>query len=307
MSSFRRLRKKLKNDLIFVIVSFVFRFINRIQRDTAFRIFTTLGTLAYFVTPGERRKTITHLTQVLGESHSHQKIEKIAKLVFRNLGRNMVDAFRIGTMNSTIIDGFVTANGLEHLDAAMAKGNGVLAITGHIGNWELFGAYLAFKGYPLYVIGAPIYDPRLDEMVVKNRMASGAGYIARGRATREILRTLKRNGVIGILIDQDSRKNDGIFVDFLGIDAYTPVGPIILALKTNASIVPMAIHIKRDNTHVVNIKPELPLIRTGDENRDIYENTLQCSKALEEFILDSPTQWVWMHERWKTKPADIKT
>jgi Kdo2-lipid IVA lauroyltransferase/acyltransferase len=306
MVTFRQREKKLKNDLIFVIVRWTFRFLNRVQRETAFRLFTTLGRVAFYLVISERRKTERHLTLAFGKSHSAPAIHQMTKRVFRDLARNMVDAFRIGTMNSHSIDEFVTIRGFEHIDQAFTAGKGVIAITGHIGNWELLGAYLAFKGYPLHVIGAPIYDKRLDEMIVKNRMASGAGYIARGGATREILRTLKRNGMVGILMDQDSKKNEGIFVDFFGIEGYTPVGPIVLALKTKAIILPMAIHIQNDNRHVIQIKPALPMIETGDQERDIYENTLRCTKALEAFIRENPTQWVWMHERWKTRPADLK-
>ena len=216
----------------------------------------------------------------------------------------MADAFRIPVYNSGNIDQIVKAKGLERLDRALAKGNGVLALTGHVGNWELMGGYLAMKGYPINVVGAPIYDPRLDELVIKNREQSGMKYIARGSATREIIRALRRNEVIGLLIDQDTKHVEGVFVDFLGKKAYTPVGPAILAEKTGAAVVPMGIHIQQDNTHHVEIQDELTLTKTADPEQNRINNTQLFSIAIENFVRKFPTQWVWMHRRWKTKPSD---
>ncbi len=305
MNSWRYYRKKIKNDLIYILVLYTFRFINRIQRITALRFFTTLSYIAYCVATRERRKTIHHLSKVFGAQKTPQQIEHMAKKVFFDLARNMADAFRITTMTRDSIDSLVKCNDLYKIDQAMEKGRGILLVTGHIGSWELLAAYLAFKGYPLHVIGAPIYDRRLDELVIRNRTFSGAKYIARGGATRNIIRALRKNEMIGILMDQDSIKNEGIFVDFFGAEGYTPVGPIVLALKTGAVILPLAIHIQPDNTHVVTILDELELIRSGNKEQDIYQNTLRCSKKLEQLISMHPTQWVWMHERWKTSPADI--
>ncbi|OQX84966.1 hypothetical protein B6D60_08535, partial [candidate division KSB1 bacterium 4484_87] len=128
----------------------------------------------------------------------------------------------------------------------------------------------------------------------------------RGAATRAIIRVLRQNEIIGILIDQDTRKVDGVFVDFLGYSAYTPVGPIVLAMKTGAAIVPMAVHLKKNGRHFIEIIPALDLKFTGDPETDRIENTKLCNDALSRFILKRPTQWVWMHERWKTKPEDIR-
>ena len=301
----KRVKKRIKNWLIYVTVKFGYVFLIGIKRITAFKFLQTLGTLGYYLVPSERKKTINHLKMIYGDKYHNRQLKKMAKEIFFNLGRNMVDAFRISSLNEHNIDNYVNAHGLEKIDQALAKGKGLLAITGHIGNWELLGAYLSIKGYALNVIGAPIYDKRLDEMVVKNRNCSGIHYIARGSATREILRALKRKEMIGLLIDQDSKRIDGVFVDFLGQEAYTAVGPVVLAMKTGAPLVPIGIHIRKDNTHLVEVGDEIELKITGNYERDRIFNTLQCSKAIEQFIVKYPTQWVWMHKRWKTKRKEV--
>ncbi|MDZ7400406.1 MAG: lysophospholipid acyltransferase family protein [candidate division KSB1 bacterium] len=301
----RRTRKRIKNWLIYIFVKAGLRWINSAARDTAIKFLKNLALFGFYLIGSERRKTIDHLTLIYGSHYDQKTIYRMARAVFINLGRNMADAFRLPCYGSHNIDRYVTAWGLEKLDRALARGRGVLAITGHIGNWELMGAYLAIKGYPVNVVGAPIYDPRLDALVVSNRERSGMKYIARGGATREILRALARNEIIGLLIDQDTRHVDGVFIDFLGKLAYTPVGPTILALKTQAAVVPMAIHIGPDNRHYIEIGDQLDLEISGDASQDRVTNTQRFSDAIAQVIQKYPTQWVWMHQRWKTKPEDV--
>jgi len=302
----KRTRKRIKNWLIYVAIRAGMMWMSEVQRATAQKFLGTLALWGYYLVKSERRKTLKNLTKVYGETHSPEQIKQMAKDVFVNLGRNMADAFCLSRFNAKNVDRFVQSSGLENLDKALQKGKGIIALTGHIGNWELMGAFLVIKGYPVNVVGAPIYDLRLDALVVSNRMSSGMKYIARGDATRQIIRVLRKNEIIGILTDQDTRKVDGVFVDFLGYEAYTPVGPVILAMKTGAAIVPMAVHLKKNGNHFIDIRPALELRFTGDLETDRIENTKLCNDALTDFILRHPTQWVWMHERWKTKPEDVK-
>ncbi len=302
----RRIRKRIKNWLIYVAVKSGVKWLLTIQRDTAIKFMQRLSFLGYYLVKQERDKTIRHLKKIFGEHKSDLEIQDMAKGVFHNLGRNMADAFTIERFNAGNIDNYVQSTGLENLEHALSLGNGVIALTGHIGNWELMGAYLSMKGFPINVVGAPSYDPRLDELIIKNRKSSGMKYIARGSATRSIIRALKQNEVVGILIDQDTKKVEGVFAEFLGHPAYTPIGPVILAMKTSSAIVPMVIHIRKDGTHLIRVKPKLPLKIEGDDQNNLHHNIQLCNDALSEFILEHPTQWVWMHERWKTKPSDVK-
>lgn len=302
----KRLRKRIKNWLIYVVVKSGVMWMNAIQRATAMKFLENLARLGYFLVASERKKTIRHLSMVYGVTKTPQEIRGMARDVFANLGRNMADAFRLPQYNSENIDTIVNSSGLEKLDRALEKGRGVIALTGHIGNWELMGAFLAMKGYTVNVVGATIYDPRLDDLVVGNRENSGLKYIERGSATMEIIRALRRKEIVGLLIDQDTTRVDGVFVDFMGEKAYTPVGPVMLAMKTNAVIVPMAVHTNKKGKHVVQIRNEVDMQITGNAEQDRIRNTQQCSDVLEDFIRQYPTQWVWMHERWKTRPEGVE-
>ena len=302
MSRKHLVTKRLKNWLIYQLVAFFFRLLQTIPRRIAFGLLTRISRLCYRVIPDARNKTIRNLTDVFGHEKSSSEIREMARTVFDNLGRNAVDMFRIQKALLKNPNQYVTVQGLAHLDRALSHRKGVIVITGHIGCWELMAGFISMIGYPVAVVGTPLYDPRLDKMLIDNRKTVGLTYINRDLGARQILKTLRSGNIVGILIDQDT-KVDGVFVDFLGKPALTPVGPVTLALKTGARIIPMSIHIQPDNTHLIEIEPEVELEQTGDREGDRLRNTEKCSKAVERMLLKDPTQWVWMHERWKTKPA----
>lgn len=301
----KKVRKRIKNWVIFVAVKSGVCWMLTVQRITAMKFLQSLAVLGFYLVKSERNKTLKNLTKIYGETKTEREIFLMGKEVFANLGKYMADAFMMSRFTPENIDDYVEVNGIEKLDSALAQGNGVIALTGHIGNWEMMGAYLALKGYPVNVVGAPVYDPRLDALVVKNREHSGMKYIARGDATRQIIRVLRQNEIIGLLTDQDTKKVDGVFVDFLGYPAYTPIGPVVLAMKTKAAIIVMAVNMKKNGSHVITVKDQIQLRFTNDTATDRIYNTKLCNDVLSEFILRNPTQWVWMHERWKTKPEDI--
>ena len=224
-----------------------------------------------------------------------------AREVFVHLAKNAIDVMRLGSNTKEALDRIVAAEGLEHLDRASEEGKGIILLSGHIGNWELLGAYLALKGYPLSVVGRSLNNRRLDRLLVAHRERFGLRNIARGKATRQILRALRRGEMVGFLMDQDT-KIAGTFVDFFGRPAYTPTGPVTLALKLGTPIVPVAIHREQDDTYHLVVRPPIELARTDDGTEDERINTAICSKILEDFIREHPAQWVWMHSRWKTKP-----
>jgi KDO2-lipid IV(A) lauroyltransferase len=302
MANSRRIKKRIKNSLIYLILRLFFTLIGVMNRRVAFSIFEALGLAAYCLTGKLRKRTFKQLKRVFGNQFGDAHIRKMAREVFLNLARNAVDAIRLRKYDPQTMDRLVRAEGLEKIDEVLKKGKGLILLTGHMGNWELLAAYMTFKGYPLHVIAAPLYDSRLDKLLVENRRHFGAQVIARGpSATRKILQALRKNEIIGILIDQDSKTYEGVFVDFMGKEAVTPAGPVFLATKTNTPLIPFAIHIEKDYRHVVEVGDEIKLEITGDPEKDVAVNAQRCSKAVENLILRHPTQWIWVHNRWKTK------
>lgn len=298
------LRKRIKNWLIFQLVRALIKLVRVLPRRVAIKIFERLGALAFRLIRKEREKTLRHLQLAFGAQQNEAEIFNLAKAVFRALGRNAAEAMRLPQLRRDGFQQHIHFIGREHLDRAFARKRGVLCITGHIGCWELMAMFIA-SHYPLAVVGAAIYDPRLDEILVREREQAGFRTFSRtAGGTRQILRWFREGGVLGILIDQDTRV-DGEFVDFFGQLAYTPAGPVVLAERTGAALVPLAIHMNEDLTHTVEVRPEITLQKTGDARVDRIANVAKCSQAVEAFIRAHPEQWVWMHERWKTKPQSL--
>ena len=187
---------------------------------------------------------------------------------------------------------------------ANAKGKGVIFLTCHVGAFDLQVSTMALKGLNPNIIGTPLKDERLNELLWEYRNKYGAVAIERGKETFRLIKVLKSGGSVALLIDQDTRVKS-TFVDFFGIPASTPVGVTVLALKTGAAVVPTYIHLGKDWKQHMVILPEVQLTVTGNEEVDIHQNTQMLTNLTESIIRKHPEQWVWMHERWKTRPGDV--
>ncbi len=300
----KRSRKRIKNWFIYIFVLFIVKLLRNMSRIGAIKLMRFMGSLGFRLAKGEREKTIRHLTRAFGDKMTKQQIERLAKQVFLHFSTVAVDAVRMPLVLREGTDKYVRADNLPKLDKLLAAGKGAIILTGHFGNWEMLGAYLAQHGYPLKVVGTSAYDKRLDKMIVETRNLAGYENIARGKGTREIVRHLKSKGILGILVDQDT-KVEGVFVNFFKQPAHTAVGPVVLAEKFNMPIVPVFVRLNKDLLYDIEVLEPVVCDDTGDREKDLINNTQKCSDAYEHIISRYPSQWVWMHERWKKQPKDV--
>jgi len=247
---------------------------------------------------------ILHLGLAFGREKSMREILDLSKLTFKMLGKNAGDVLRARNVKSLDdLNKFLETHGVENFESATAKGKGVIFLTCHLGAFDLQITNMALRGLKPNIIGTPLKDERLNDLLFNYRNAYGAVAVERGRETLRLIKALKTGGSVAILIDQDTKVKSR-FVDFFGMKAATPVGAAILAMKTGAAVVPTYIFLGEDNKQHMHILPEIPLVLTGDEENDMLTNTQNYTRFIEEQIRQHPTQWVWMHERWKTKPGE---
>ena len=258
-----------------------------------------LGAIAYVILRTERRKALHHLQQALAGERSPEECRRIAFQSFRNLGRTFFEVLNLDRLKREDLDRLVRFEGEESLKAAASLGRGVIIVGGHVGNWELFALAVAMR-YPLAVVAAPIYDPRVEEIMVRLRAAHGIETLVRNRpgALKRLITMLRRGGVVGLLIDQDT-KTDGVFVPFFHREAYTPTGAASLAFRTGASVAVGFIVREGRGRHRVVICGPLTLSRSGDLDRDVRDQTARFTKMIEDQIRRTPEQWIWMHRRWR--------
>lgn len=266
----------------------------------ALSIASLLGTLAFYALPRYRQLTIDNLKSAFGGERSERELEDIAKRVFQNLGKNAVELVSLPKFNKARMDRFVRFRNKEALDRAYEKGRGVIVLTAHFGSWELMAAALRENNCPGVTIGRRIYFKKYDDFLNRLRKSRDVEVIYRDESPRKMLKTLKKNWIVGIVADQDVDSVGGVFVNFFGRPAYTPVGPVALAKASGAPLVPVFI-IREGDWHTIAIEEPIEQADTGDKEADLIFNTQRWSNVVESYIRRYPDQWVWMHRRWKTK------
>ena len=262
-----------------------------------------LGGLAYYVVGDARNKARKHLTMCFPEK-SQEEITKIIKTIFKYEAKNFFELLNFPKMSSEFFDSIAIMEQEQKdlFNKLLERKKGILALSGHIGNWEMLAAGVA-KHYPLNVIARKIYIEELNNMLVHYRNIKQVKVILRSElsSARKMLKALRNNEIIAMLIDQDTSVQS-VFVDFFGRPASTPLGLASIALKVGSPVV-LAVDKRLPNgKHKFVISDEIvPPESTGDFDTDVKNFTAKLTKKLEDFIRENPEQWVWFHERWKTK------
>ncbi|MBL0697425.1 lysophospholipid acyltransferase family protein [Comamonas sp. JC664] len=260
-----------------------------------------LGALAYHLAGGERRKALKSLSVAFPEKSDAER-EAVAREAFRHLAAAALEVACTGALDEALerLVAWPDAD-RQVLETALARGKGVVFVSGHVGNWELLARRVARAGYPSQSIAKETTDPRLTELVGQFRARGGVRSIWRGQegAARAMLRALRGGEILGILIDQDT-KVQSLFVPFFGQLAATPRAAADLALRTGASVVTGFCH--RDGEGYRLTMEEVPVPQDADREAAALALTAALSTRIEDAIRRAPAQWVWMHQRWKTRP-----
>jgi len=229
--------------------------------------------------------------------------KRILRHVFRNLGWQLVEFCRLPRYTAENTRGWIRAEGIEHFLAAQARGRGVLVLTGHLGAWELSSFYHSLMGHPMGMVIRRLDNRLLDEYVNSIRCLHGNRVLHKDDFARGLLTAMRAGETVGILMDTNMTPPQGVFVRFFGTTACTASGLARVALKTGASVVPGFLLWEAEQKYVLHFGPELTFTKSGDHEADILAATQQCNDVLEAWIRRYPDQWLWIHRRWKTRPA----
>jgi KDO2-lipid IV(A) lauroyltransferase len=275
--------------------------LGHIPLDLTLVLAKLLGRLAYLLDRKRAGIAKENIRMALGDGLTKKEVAGIAKKVFENLSITFFEFMRQPWLKPSGLDGYVECVGMANLEKALSRGKGAIICTAHFGNWELLGAFLGLKGFPLDIVVREADHPVLDGFIQWVRMRSGNRIISKQGAMRRLIKSLSQNGIAGILLDQNVTHVEGVFVDFLGKEACTNKGPALLAASSGAAVLPTFI-LRTGKSHTVFIDAEIELMDSGDKARDATENTTRFSKAIEEMVKKHPEQWFWVHRRWKTRP-----
>ena len=264
-----------------------------------------LGMAAFHAMPRYRKVALANLKRAFGADWTDERIQATARESFRNLGLMLVEFFlRQPRITAEEVAREVRFERQEHFEEAFKRGKGVLLITAHYGNWEMMGPRLQQAGYQVNAVSRTADDPGTERMIEQIRTRSGMRQIPRRQAARMGLAALRRNEILGILLDQNTAEG-GVFVPFFGHPASTATGPAVFALKTGAAIVPTFCLRDADGTHRIKTWPPIYAAATGDRAADVRNLTAEITHVIELQIRERPELWFWLHNRWKLQPGDL--
>lgn len=273
--------------------------VRRLPPGASYAIAAVIGTVAFYLWPRGRRATLRNFRRVLPTA-SKGEIRHVARLSLVNYCRYLADFVRFPSLGPKAIAGSVHGDeSFAALDRALERGKGAIIVCMHFGNWDLGAGAAAARGYAVTVVAETFGDPRLDHLIVGARSRLGMRVVKMERAGPSLLRSLKHNGLLALLIDRPV-PGDGIPVRFFGEEVAVPAGPARLALRSGAEVVPAAF--ARAGPHTLDVDVltdfDLAFAPTGDEQRDILELTQAIMSSHERFIRAHPEQWYMFREMW---------
>jgi Kdo2-lipid IVA lauroyltransferase/acyltransferase len=232
------------------------------------------------------------------------EVEAVARESYRNLGRVAIEATLLsrGTAED-VLRLFAPSPTWSTVEAAQSRGKGVIFVAGHLGNWELSGAYVAARGVPVHPIARGMSNPLSDAYFRRTRERLGMHIMHDQEAVRRVPRVLREGHTVGFLSDQATVGLASTFVPFFGRPAKTPRGAAVFALRGDYPVV-MIHAVRQPDERYEFVAEELPVVHTGDRERDVDEVMRRFSEALERMVRKHPGQYFWQHRRWKHQPDD---
>jgi KDO2-lipid IV(A) lauroyltransferase len=292
------LRHKAEQALLRLVLPLLLR---SVRRRSLASLRRTAGRIAALIwRSGVRRRMMLNNLRRAFPTATEEELNHIARLSIVNICKTMAELVKMRWMTDDELKALFTIEGVENLEAAFARGKGVLLITAHFGNWELCGGLLSVLGYPMNVIARDASQDYTRDLVNDARRSKGVKVFGRWDA-REILRAIKNGECVAILPDQHAAEA-AVRVTFLGRPADTATGPIMFARRTGAAIIPGFIYRQPDDHFLLRLLPEVVPVETDDRDADLITNVQCLNDIIGAQILQHPEQWLWLHNRWKADP-----
>ncbi|HEY1807550.1 MAG TPA: lysophospholipid acyltransferase family protein [Acidobacteriaceae bacterium] len=277
--------------------------VGALPRSLARRVGAALGLIAWWILPRLRRTGLRNL-ELAFPSMSRQERVQVLRRLYRHLGWHLAEFCRMPGYTRENTRELLRYEGLQHYLAARSRGKGVLIVTGHLGAWELSSFWHSLMGYPMAMVIRRLDNPRVDRLVNDIRCLHGNRVLHKDNFARGLLSAMRQGESVGILMDTNMTPPQGVFVPFFGTEACTASGLARVALRTGAAVLPgFLVWEAAEERYVLHFGEEIPLLRTGDDERDTVENTARFTAVIEAFVRRYPDQWLWVHRRWKTRPA----
>lgn len=299
-------KSKLQIWLEYAAVRSLLGFLAVLPRKAAVAFAVSFAMLGYHLLANLRRVAGINLRIAFPELSEPER-RRLTKGAFRNLGRILGEmshfpkATREGLAQT--IEFQIDPSIMAEYERLKAEGRGVIIVSPHLGNWEVLVFGWSVHHGPMSYLTRPLDNPLIEALTVKIRTRFGNRPINKTNSVGPAIRVLREGGLLGILADVNAHPKEGVFVPFFGVPACTSSGVALLAMRTNAAIIPMCGVWDNDKQHYVGIHGQIIYpSNTGDRHRDVTETTANFTAEVEMLIRKYPDQWLWIHKRWKTRP-----
>jgi KDO2-lipid IV(A) lauroyltransferase len=293
----------MQETLEYWLVVSVARVLGRMPRGIARLLARCIAVGVYWGVSRLRRVGLCNLEMALPELSAKERNE-ILRGVFVHLGWQLVEVCRMPRYTAKNTCNWIRSEGLEHYLAAKERGKGVLIVTGHLGAWELSSFYHSLMGHPMGMVIRRLDNRKLDAFVNGIRCMHGNYVVHKDDFGRGLLTAMHAGGTVGILMDTNMTPPQGVFVNYFGIPACTATGLAHIARKTGAAVLPgFMLWEPTEQKYVLHFGPEVAVPHTGDVANDILVGTQRCTSEIENWVRRYVDQWLWIHRRWKTRPA----
>lgn len=290
--------KKIRYRLEYVAVVTLIFVLNLIPYRLALLVGDLVGFLAFSILGIRRKVTLDNLKKSFRDRFSDRRYVRIGATAYRHIARGMIEYGLFPKLKKKDLHKFLTIEGQENLHRISDGGRGAVLVTGHFGSWELMGAFLATRGWPIdYLVGEQ-HNAYINKLMNDHRQLFGIGLIEMGVAARGVIKAVRNGHMVCMLSDQDAG-SDGVIVEFLGRPASTPKGPAAFALKTGAPLA-CGFIIREGFKQRIIIEPPFDFTPTGNKEADIKELTQAYTSLLERYVREYPDHWFWPHRRWKS-------
>jgi Kdo2-lipid IVA lauroyltransferase/acyltransferase len=292
-----------RETLEFAVVWCFVRLVGLLPRGMARGVGAVIGWGAFHGLARLRRAGLRNLELAFPAMEAGEH-EATLRSVYRNLGYLLAEFCQMQGYSRETASRFIRYEGLENYLQARSRGKGVLVLTGHLGAWELSSFYHSLMGYPMAMVIRRLDNPLVDSMVNRIRCMHGNRVIHKDDFARGLIASMRAGETVGFLMDTNMTPPQGVFVPFFGVLACTASGMARVAAKTGAAVLPgFLLWEESEGKYVLHFGRELAVVDTGDVERDAETNTAAFTAAIEEYVRRYPDQWLWMHRRWKTRPA----
>src|SRR5256885_3604297 len=293
----------MRQRLEFVLAWLIIKILGGLPRPMARAAAIALSWTIYLLHVRLRSVGMRNLALAFPEKTRRERA-RILRGVFTSLGRQLAEVCLFPKYTLENVSKVVVYDGFENFERALSRGKGVLFLTAHLGAWELSAFTHSLYGHPLHIVMRPLDNVYLDRLMRRYRTMHGNSTVDKDDFVRGLLSAMKAGETVGILMDTNMTPPQGVFVGCVGIPACTASGLARIALRSDAAVVPgFTVWDPALRKYRLRFDSALKLIRTGNDDADVLANTALFTRVIEDYVRKYPDQWLWVHRRWKTRPA----